>query len=76
MKKLILVVAQALVDSPDSVVVDEIKGNYTTVYELRVKDGEVGMVIGKGGATAKAIRQIIQSVASRLKRRAVLEIVE
>jgi len=76
MKTLIKVVAQALVDTPDKVDVNEIKGNFTTVYELRVADGEVGMVIGKGGATAKAIRQILQSVASRLKRRAVLEIVE
>lgn len=76
MKKLITVMAKALVDNPELVVVDEIKGGFTTVYELKVGDGEVGMVIGKHGNTAKALRQILNSVASRLKRRIVLEIIE
>lgn len=76
MKELITTIAKALVDSPNAVEVEEIKGNFTTVYEIRGADGEAGMLIGKRGATVNAIRQIIYSVASKAKRRVSLEIIE
>ena len=57
MKELIEMIAKALVDSPDQVVVSEVVGEQTTVLELRVAQSDLGKVIGKQGRTARSIRR-------------------
>ena len=47
-----------------------------TVIELRVAPGDLGKVIGKQGRTARALRTILNANATKLRKRAVLEIVE
>ncbi|HHH80583.1 MAG TPA: KH domain-containing protein [candidate division Zixibacteria bacterium] len=69
-------IAKALVDHPDYVDVREIAGERTTVFELRVGEGDLGKVIGKGGQTARAIRTLLNAVAAKQGKRAVLEIIE
>ena len=76
MKELILVMARALVDKPDEVEINEIEGDVTTILELRVAKEDLGKVIGKQGKTAHAMRSILNATATKLKKRAVLEIVE
>jgi predicted RNA-binding protein YlqC (UPF0109 family) len=76
MRELIVYIAQALVDNPDSVEVKEIAGEKTLIYELRVGQGDLGKVIGKEGRTAKAIRAIITAAAMKIGKRAQLEILE
>ena len=76
MKELILVMARALVDKPDEVEINEIEGDVTTVLELKVAKEDLGKVIGKQGKTAHAMRSILNATATKLKKRAVLEIVE
>ena len=76
MRDLILIIAKSLVDQPDEVEVAEVKGDKTTVLELRVAKDDLGKVIGKQGRTAHAIRTILNATATKLKQRAVLEIME
>ena len=76
MKELILVMAKALVDKPDEVEIKEIEGDVTTILELRVAKDDLGKVIGKQGKTAHAMRAILTATATKLKKRAVLEIIE
>lgn len=76
MKDLIVTIVKALVDQPEEVNLTEIQGERTTVYELRVGDGDLGKVIGKHGQTAKAIRVIISAISAKKGKRAVLEILE
>ena len=76
MKELIEYITKALVDKPDEVVVGEVVGEKTTVYELRVGDGDLGKVIGKQGRTIHAIRTLLSASATKANRRAVLEILE
>jgi hypothetical protein len=76
MKELIKVIAQALVDNPDSVVVDEVAGEQTSVIELRVAKEDMGKVIGKEGRTAHAMRTILSAASMKFNKRAVLEILE
>ena len=76
MKELILKICKSLVDYPDQVKVKEIHSGATHVFEILVKDGEVGKIIGKGGNTAHSIRQILNAVASKEKKRIVIEILE
>ena len=76
MKELILVMAKALVDQPDKVEIREIEGDVTTILELKVAKDDLGKVVGKQGKTAHAMRAILNATATKLKKRAVLEIVE
>ncbi len=76
MKDLVKYMAQALVDNPDEVVVTEVVGEQTSVIELRVVKEDLGKVIGKQGKTAKAMRTILSAASSKIRKRAVLEIIE
>jgi predicted RNA-binding protein YlqC (UPF0109 family) len=76
MKKLIKTIAQALVDEPDLVSVTEIGGMHTSILELKVSKSDIGKVIGKQGRTAGALRTILSAVSAKLKKRAVLEILD
>lgn len=76
MKEFVENIAKKLVDHPDSVVVTEIEGEKTTVYELRVYPDDLGKVIGRKGQTAKAIRTLIAAISAKEGKRALLEILE
>ena len=76
MKELIKHIAQALVDNPDQVVVQEITTQQTLVLELQVAKEDIGKVIGKKGKTAQALRTILSCASAKTQKRAILEIVE
>jgi hypothetical protein len=76
MKDLIKYIAQALVDNPEQVKVEEVEGRQTSVLELKVAKEDMGKVIGKKGRTAQAIRTILSAASAKVKKRTVLEIIE
>jgi predicted RNA-binding protein YlqC (UPF0109 family) len=76
MKELIKYIAQALVDNPEQVKVEEVEGRQTSVLELKVAKEDMGKVIGKKGRTAQAIRTILSAASAKVKKRTVLEIIE
>ena len=76
MKDLIAIIAKALVDNPEEVVVTEVEGQQTTVIELRVAKEDLGKVIGKQGRTARAMRTILNAASTKINKRCVLELVE
>lgn len=76
MKDLIAEIVKALVDQPEEVSINEIRGSHTTVLELRVAKTDMGKVIGKQGRTAQAIRTILSAAAGKIRKRYILEIVE
>ena len=76
MKELVKFIAQSLVDNPDEVQVKEIQGEQTSVIELKVAKEDLGKVIGKQGRTARAMRTILSAASTKIRKRAVLEIIE
>jgi predicted RNA-binding protein YlqC (UPF0109 family) len=76
LRDLVECMVKALVDVPDEVEVSEINGEKTVVFELKVVKEDLGKVIGKQGHTARAMRTILGSAATKLKERGVLEILE
>ncbi|MEN6485156.1 MAG: KH domain-containing protein [Syntrophobacteraceae bacterium] len=76
LKELVEFMARALVDNPEKVKVSEIEGEQTSVIELRVAKEDLGKVIGKQGRTARAMRTILSAASTKLRKRAVLEIIE
>ena len=76
LKDLIFLIAQMLVDKPEEVKVNEIRGDQTSVLELRVAKEDLGKVIGKEGRTARAMRTILTAASTKIRKRALLEIIE
>ena len=64
MKELVEVIAKALVEHPDEVVVTERKEGKITKVDLRVAQSDMGKVIGRQGRIAKAIRTVVKAASS------------
>lgn len=65
MKELVEVIAKALVDSPDEVVVTQKESGNNITLELHVAQSDMGKVIGKQGRIAKAIRSVVKAASSK-----------
>ena len=76
MKELVEVIAKALVDSPDEVVVTQTENDKEIVLELRVAQSDMGKVIGKQGRIAKAIRSVVKAAASKEDKKVIVEIMQ
>ena len=76
LKDLVHYVAQNLVDRPEAVEVEELEEHDATVVELTVDPDDLGKVIGKQGRTARAMRTLLSAAGAKLRKRAVLEILE
>jgi predicted RNA-binding protein YlqC (UPF0109 family) len=67
MKELVKFIAKSLVDIPEKVIVNEIKGQHSLILELSVAKEDLGKVIGKQGQTAAAIRVILSAASAKKK---------
>ena len=76
MKELVEVIAKALVDHPEGVVVTETVNPKSIVLELKVDTEDMGKVIGKQGRIAKALRTVVKAAATRENKKVNVEIVE
>ena len=74
LKILLTDIAKAIVDNPDEVnVVEEVDGD-NIEFTLTVAEGDTGMVIGRHGRIAKAIRQIMKVAANTENKHVTVEI--
>lgn len=74
MKELVEVIASALVDSPEDVVVTETEDEKQIVLNLTVAPEDMGKVIGKQGRIAKAIRTVVRAVGSKGDKKIMVDI--
>ena len=75
MKELVEVIAKALVDNPEEVVVTESMKGEDTLIELKVSPADMGKVIGRKGRIANAIRTVVKAGALRENRRVAVDII-
>jgi predicted RNA-binding protein YlqC (UPF0109 family) len=69
-------VVKMLVDNPDSVKVDRKVDEMGVLITLDVHPDDMGMVIGREGSTAKALRTLLRVVGARNNARVNLKINE
>lgn len=74
MKELVEVMAKALVEHPEEVVVTETVNEGEIIIELKVAPSDMGKVIGKQGRIAKAIRSVVKAAASKEEKKVIVEI--
>ncbi len=74
MKELIEVIAKALVENPDEVVVTRKEDDHAIVLELHVAQSDMGKVIGKQGRIAKAIRAVVKAASAKETKKVIVDI--
>ncbi|MCH5265681.1 MAG: KH domain-containing protein [Lachnospiraceae bacterium] len=74
MKELVEVIASALVDNPEAVVVTETEDENEIVLSLKVAPEDMGKVIGKQGRIAKAIRTVVRAAGSKGEKKIMVDI--
>lgn len=74
MKELVEVIAKALVEYPDQVVVTETDRGQDILVELQVAPSDMGKVIGRKGRIAKALRDVVKAASSKSDKKVVVEI--
>ena len=75
-KELVEYIVRSLVDQPESVEVNVVEGEKSTILELRVSPDDIGKVIGKQGRIARALRTILSATATKSGKHASLEILD
>lgn len=76
LKQLLADISCAIVDCPDSVIVEENEEGDTVVFTLRVAESDMGKVIGKHGKNARSIRAVMKAAAAVVGKKAVVNIAE
>ena len=74
LKQILTDIARAIVDTPDAVSVEEIVNGDDVELILTVAEDDTGMVIGRHGKIAKAIRQIMKAAANTCGKHVTVEI--
>ena len=75
MKDILEVIIKNLVDNKDSVEINEVNGEKSVVFEVKVAEGDMGKIIGKQGRLAKSIRTVIKAVANKEHKRVTVEFI-
>jgi len=76
LKELIELIIKGIVDNPDKVEINEIIGEKTSIFEVRVDSNDIGKVIGRQGRNIKSIRTVVNAAAQKDDKRVVIEIIE
>jgi predicted RNA-binding protein YlqC (UPF0109 family) len=74
LKQILTDIARAIVDTPDAVNVTETVDGDNVELILTVAEDDTGMVIGRHGKIAKAIRQIMKAAANTCGKHVTVEI--
>ena len=76
MKESLEFIIKSLVSDTKSVSINEIEGEKSVVYEVKVADSDMGRIIGKEGRIAKAIRTIMKSIAAKEGKKVTVEFID
>jgi predicted RNA-binding protein YlqC (UPF0109 family) len=74
-KEVLEYIAKNLVDDPDAVSVEQTEGGGSVILRLSVAPEDMGKVIGRGGRTARAIRDVMRAAGTRSGISTMVEIV-
>ena len=76
LQETLLDIAKAIVDSPDEVTVEVAEDEKTITLTLSVAPDDMGMVIGRHGKIAKAIRTVIKAASVNTGKKVIVDIAD
>lgn len=76
MKEILETIINTLVSNKKAVSINQIDGEQSVIFEVKVAEEDMGKIIGKQGAIAKSIRTIMKAVASKENKRVSIEFLD
>ena len=76
MKETLELIINSLVNDKEAVSINEIDGEKSVIFEVKVAESDMWKVIGKEGRIAKAIRTIMKSLAAKEEKRITIEFID
>ncbi len=76
MKETLELIISSLVNDKEAISINEIDGEKSVIFEVKVAESDMGKVIGKEGRIAKAIRTIMKSLAAKEEKRITIEFID
>ena len=76
MKETLELIISSLVNDKEAISINEIDGEKSVIFEVKVAEEDMGKIIGKQGAIAKSIRTIMKAVASKENKRVSIEFLD
>lgn len=75
MKEIVETIILNLVDNKEAVEINEVQGERSIVFEVKVAEEDMGKVIGKQGRLAKSIRTVVKAVAGKEQKKVTVEFI-
>ena len=75
MKEILETIILNLVDDKDAVEINEVEGEKSIIFEVKVAESDMGRVIGKQGRLAQSIRTVMKSVAGKEHKKVSVEFI-
>lgn len=75
MKETLETIIKSLTEFPEQVSINEIDGEKSVVFEVKVAETDMGKVIGREGKIAVAIRTVMKALASKEQKRVSVEFI-
>ena len=76
MKEVILYILKSIAAHPDEIVVDTIKENKATIFNISVNSEDRGRILGKNGKIISSVKTIVRSLASKDDGKIILKVGE
>jgi predicted RNA-binding protein YlqC (UPF0109 family) len=76
MKEILETIVNTLVSDKDAVSINQVDGEQSIIFEVKVAENDMGKIIGKQGTIAKSIRTIMKAVASKENKRVTVEFID
>jgi len=75
MKALLEYIVKAIVDSPDEVNINEVLGEKSVVFEIKVAQADIGKVIGRNGRIINSIRTLLRAASVKEGKKVSVELI-
>lgn len=75
MKEILETIILSLVDNKDAVQINELDGEKSVVFEVKVAEEDMGKVIGRQGRLAKSIRTLVKSIVGKEHKKVTVEFI-
>ena len=75
MKDILQTIIENLVDNKEAISINEIEGEKSVVFEVKVAEGDMGKVIGKQGKIAQSIRTVMKAAGARENKKVSVEFI-
>lgn len=76
MKEVLETIITTLVSDKNAVSINQVDGEQSIIFEVKVAENDMGKIIGKQGVIAKSIRTIMKAVASKENKRITVEFID